>query len=222
LLPNETGQGVDLGFKWSFFDGRMALITGVYSAERNDVLQTVFDEELDRNVLVPDGQVQTDGIEIELNWQATKGLQILAGYGYSDNRLTKNPERPELVGKPGARGVGPYNFGLRTIYHFQSEALQGFSVRGSIRGQGKSLGEYGGGPYLRGGIQYPNDNRVNIWQPAWEVVDVGAGYNWRNSGSRWRHSLNLNLKNVLNEEYSIGNWNPQDKFSFSLTYSVRL
>ncbi|MEY4686483.1 MAG: hypothetical protein RIR76_506 [Verrucomicrobiota bacterium] len=222
LLPNETGRGVDLGFKWSLFDARLSLVTGIYSVELNDVLQSVFDEELGRSVLVPDGQEKADGVEVELNWQPTKGFQMLAGYGYTDHRLTKNPERPELVGKPAARGVAPYNFGVRAIYQFQNAALRGFSVRGSIRGQGKSLGEYGGGPYTRNGISYPNDNRVNIWQPAWEVVDVGAGYVWKKPARRWQHSLNLNLKNILNEEYSIGNWSPQDKFSWSLTYSVRM
>jgi len=220
LLPNENGQGVDIGFKSTWFGGRLNIVTGVYAIERNNVLQSYFDEDLSRNVLDASGQVKTDGIEVDLNWQLTDSLQILAGWGLTDNRITRNPERPDLEGKPAARGVAPYNYGVRMVYRFQGERLKGLSLRASVRGQGKSIGEFGNGAYTRGGIQYENDNRANVWQPGFTVVDVGAGYGWRTKGSRWRHRISVNFKNIFDETYSIGNWNPQDRFSSSFTYSL--
>ncbi len=221
LYPNEEGQGVEFGVKTTWFDGKLNLVLGVYAIERNNVLQTFFDEELGMNVTNVEGQIKTDGVELDFNWQVTPALQIVGGFGYMDNRVTKNDESPWIVGQLVARGPSPHNYGMAMVYRFQSTRWKGLSLRADFSGQGESLGEYGSGPYVRNGVTYANDGRVNIKQPGYTLVNVGASYSWRGRNSRWRHSVSFNVKNLFDEQYSRGNWIPGDGLSTSFTYSLK-
>ncbi len=221
LYPNEEGLGMEAGVKTSWFGGKLNLVLGVYAIERNNVLQTFFDEDLGQNVTNIDGQIKTDGIELDFNWQVTPALQVIGGAGYMDNRVTRNDESPWIVGQLVARGPSPYNYGMAAVYRFQSPRWKGLSLRADFSGQGKSLGEYGSGPYTRNGVTYANDGRVNIKQPGYTIFNAGAGYAWKGAKSRWRHSVALNFKNLFDEAYSRGNWIPADGFSSSFTYTLK-
>jgi hypothetical protein len=110
---------------------------------------------------------------------------------------------------------------MALVYRLQSRRLNGLSLRADFSGQGESLGEYGSGPYVRNGVAYANDGRVNIKQPGYTIFNVGASYAWRAGSNRWRHSVSLNCKNLFDERYSRGNWIPADGFSSSITYSLK-
>jgi iron complex outermembrane receptor protein len=221
LYPNEKGQGAEFGVKTTWFDGKLNFVLGVYGIERNNVLQTFFDDDLGMNVTNIDGQIKTDGVEFDFNWQVTPALQVIGGFGYMDNRVTRNDESPWVVGQLVARGPSPYNYGMALVYRLQSRRLNGLSLRADFSGQGESLGEYGSGPYVRNGVAYANDGRVNIKQPGYTIFNVGASYAWRAGSNRWRHSVSLNCKNLFDERYSRGNWIPADGFSSSITYSLK-
>ena len=221
LYPNEEGQGAEFGVKTTWLGGKLNVVLGVYAIERNNVLQTFFDEDLGMNVTNIDGQIKTDGVELDFNWQVTPALQVIGGFGYMDNRVTKNDESPWVVGQLVARGPSPYNYGMAFVYRFQSTRWKGLSLRADFSGQGESLGEYGSGPYVRNGITYANDGRVNIKQPGYTIFNAGASYSWRGQNSRWRHSISFNVKNLFDEQYSRGNWIPADGLSTSFTYSLK-
>lgn len=222
LYPNEEGLGLDFGFKTSFFDKKLHLTVGGFFITKSNVLQSYTDE---NGIPVTDvtGEIKSDGAELELNWQLTPSLQIVAGGAWMDNRVTKNNERPWTVGHLVARGPAPYNYGLAIIYRFKTGFLKGLTLRADVKGQGSSLGEVGSGEYTRGGVTYQNDNRINIKQPGFTILNAGASYSFR-TGSRssaFRHTISLNLKNLTDKEYSTGNWIPKDGFTASLSYSLK-
>ncbi len=222
LYPNEEGEGMEFGVKTTWLDGKLNVVLGAYAIERNNVLQTFFDEDLGMSVTNIDGQIKTDGVELDFNWQLTPALQVIGGFGYMDNRVTKNDESPWVVGQLVARGPSSYNYGMAFVYRFQGTSLNGLSLRADFSGQGESLGEYGGGPYTRAGVTYANDGRINIKQPGYTIFNAGASYIWRGKNKSYRHSVSLNFKNLFDEQYSRGNWIPADGFSYSLTYSIKL
>lgn len=224
LYPNEEGVGLEAGFKAALLDSKLNAVLTFYKIERNNVIQSYFSEELGMTMTDVDGQVKTDGVELDFNWQATPALQLIGGGGVMDNRVTKNRESPWIVGQMVARGPAPYNYGLAAVYRFQGSRLKGLTLRADLSGQGESLGEYGGGPYTRSGITYANDGRVNVKQPGYTIYNIGASYSWRAKGAdkrSWRHTLGLNMKNLTNKQYSRGNWIPADGFSTSLTYTLK-
>lgn len=221
LYPNEEGVGYEAGVKTVWLGGKLSVTAGVYSVERNNVLQTYADEQLGIAVTDVSGQIVSDGVEIDFNWQPGERWQVMGAYGYSDTRVTKNPEAPQVVGLPPARGPAPYNYGLALIHRVRGGPLAGLTLRADVSGQGRAIGEYGSGPYTRGGIRYPHDGRQAIWKPAFTVINAGASYAIRARTGRWRHHVSLNLKNLADRQYAIGNWIPADGFSVSLGYSLR-
>lgn len=220
LYPNEEGTGVEAGLKAALLGGRLNFTLGAYAIERNNVLQTYLDEQLGVSVTNVDGQIKTDGVELDFNWQASASLQFLGGFGYMDNRITRNRESPWVVGQLVARGPSAQNYGVAAIYRIRGGALRGLTLRADTSGRGKALGENGTGPYTRNGVTYANDGRVNVLQPGYTIVNAGASYAWRGA-QRWRQSLSLNFKNVLDKRYTFGNWIPADGFSVSATYTVK-
>lgn len=224
LYPNEEGVGREAGFKAAFLDGRLNAVLSFYKIERNNVIQTYFSEEHGMSMTDVDGQVKTDGVELDFNWKVTPALQLIGGAGLMDNRVTKNKQSPWIVGQMVARGPAPYNYGLAAVYRFQGTRLKGLTLRANFSGQGESLGEYGSGAYTRAGITYENDGRINVKQPGYTIYNVGASYSWRVKGATkrsWRHTLSLNVKNLFDKQYSRGNWIPADGFSTSLTYTLK-
>lgn len=219
LLPNEEGSGTEFGAKFGLLGGKLNVTAAVYAIERSRILQTVQnDQGLD--VLEPTGEISSKGYELDFNWQATRGLQLLGSYGYNDSEITKNPQNPERVGLPQSR-VPNHNYSLAASYRVQSDRLKGLTLRAALSGQSESLGEYGGGAYTRAGVAYTHDGRNSLYMPGWTVVDVGGSYQWRTKGGRHRHNLSVSLKNLLDERYATGNWLPADRFNFSLTYTFR-
>ena len=218
LLPNEDGSGTEFGVKLALLDERLNITTAAYFIDRNRILQSVTDDQ-GLETLEPTGQISSNGFELDFNWQATPALQILGSYGYNDSAITKNPQAPERVGLPQTR-VPHHNFSLAAAYRFQQDSLKGLTLRLGVTGQSEALGEYGGGPYVRGGVSYRNDGRSEIYMPGFSVVDLGASYQWRRQGSKYGHRIGLNLKNLLDERYATGNWLPADRFSFSLSYNL--
>lgn len=221
LFPNEEGTGLEAGVKAIVLDGNLTFTATVYEIKRLNVLQTYTDEQLGERVTDVSGAVKSDGIEFDYNWQVTPALQLMGGIGITDNRVTKNPERPERVGLPLARGPADYNYSCVAVYRFREGTLRGLRLRAAVRGQGKSLGEYAGGPYTRGGITYEHDGRNSIWQPGFTVVDIGASYGWRGKDRRLRHHVSVNVRNLFDRKYSTGNWIPANGINGSVAYTIR-
>jgi len=220
LYPNEEGVGVEGGIKAVVMDGKVTFTATYYEIKRINVLQTYTDEQLGMRVTEANGEVESKGYEIDYNWQVTPSLQLLGGVGITDSQVTKNLENPERVGLPLPRGPADYNFSSVIVYKIGDGRLKGVRLRAAVRGQGKSLGEYGTGPYTRGGITYATDGRNDLWQPSFTRVDIGTSYSWR-SGKRLRHSVSFNVRNLLDKKYSTGNWIPADRINASATYSLR-
>lgn len=217
LLPNEEGSGYEFGAKIALLEGRLNLTTAVYSIERSRILQTVMNDQ-GLEVLEPTGEIASEGFEFDFNWQAAPGLQFLGSFGYNQSEITRNPQAKERIGLPQAR-VPTRNYSFAASYRVQADRLKGLVLRTGVTGQSEALGEYGGGPYTRAGISYPHDGRNAIYMPGWTAVDVGGSYQWRTHGGRFRHTVGVSLKNVLDERYATGNWLPADRRNFSITYT---
>ncbi len=226
LLPSEEGTGFDFGFKTSFFNRKLNLTLGGFLITKNNVLQNYTNEEGIPTTDVA-GQIKSDGAEVEINWQIGRSLQIIGGAALMDNRVTRNDEMPWTVGKLVARGPSPYNYGLAIVYRFKSGLLNGLTLRADCKGQGYSIGEYGSGPYSRtyGGVTYTfeNDNKINIKQPGYVIFNAGISYKVKPDRRKsLTHTFSLNLKNITDKKYTVGNWMPRDDFTINFGYRLSL
>ncbi|RAI37513.1 hypothetical protein CH341_29505 [Rhodoplanes roseus] len=89
-----------------------------------------------------DGEVRSRGFEIEGKIEPWKGFNVVAGYSYTDARITQ--DNPETVGgysKVGLRQTAvPYHkASLWLDYRFQDPALQGLKVGTGVRYIGSSM-----------------------------------------------------------------------------------
>lgn len=164
------------GIKQSFLNNRLLGTLSVY-------------ELLRRNVLVPDpldpfsfniqtGEQRSRGIEIELNGQVTRGLNLNATYAAIEAVVTKDT-RPELVGSRLV-GVPRSSGGVYGNYIFDERILRGFSVGG--------------------GIYFATESYANLpnrdWRlPSYARVDANVGYRREN----WR--FDFTVKNLNNVRY---------------------
>lgn len=140
---------------------------------------------------IANGEIQSKGIEFEVNANPINGLNIRGGYSYNDSKTTRTDDPLILNKRPleaGPRNL--YNFWAN--YAFQNEALKGFGLGFGFNGASERFVKN----YTTTG---------NFTLPAYTVYSASAFY----EADKYRISLKLN--NVTNLEYYKG-WttiNPQ-------------
>ena len=169
--PEEAKQ-VEAGAKYDRVDANLTATAALFKIDKKDVL-TFFNCALG-TCAQQLGEVQSKGLELELNWRPLEALQLTSGYAYTDAKVTTATD-PLLV---GARLVNvPKNSAhLWARYDF-SGALQGLGV-----GVGASyIGD-------RAGTLRATGNTTVLRLPAYTVVDTGIYYVF----SRYAFTLKVN------------------------------
>jgi len=182
LDPEET-TSYEVGAKASLFRDQLQLSAAVFRLERkNAVTQST-------PVVVQDGEVRVQGLELGVSGNITPEWQVFGGYTWMDSELVKgalttgglpNP----LNGQPLAN-TPEHSFSLFTTYR----VMPNLSVGGGVYYVSDSFGGNQGG--AGGGT-----NR--IYAPEYTRVDLFASYDINETAS-----LQLNVQNAGDEEYII-------------------
>ncbi|MBW4678263.1 MAG: TonB-dependent siderophore receptor [Desmonostoc geniculatum HA4340-LM1] len=88
------------------------------------------------------GEQRSRGFDLTLGGEILPGWSIIAGYAYTDAKVTADNSIPSPVGNR-FRGVPQNSFNLWTKYEFQSGALQGFGVGLGLFYVGERAGDFG-------------------------------------------------------------------------------
>ena len=131
------GNDIEAGIKKEWFGGRWVSSASVYQITRVNALTpdtdpthvngtTTFQVQL--------GETKSKGVEIDINGEIAKGLNLILNYAYTSSEITKeSPDQPtKTVGNVTAGTVNHITNGWLT-YHFSKGALDGFGLNGGIQ-----------------------------------------------------------------------------------------
>ncbi|MDG2243304.1 MAG: TonB-dependent receptor [Rhodospirillaceae bacterium] len=177
----ETTNAYEIGFKARLMDGRLALNGAVFRTDVTDAQQFEF---------FPVGSIQAvsridkqkvEGFEVDFNVAVTEGVQIFAGYGYTDAKVTELLAQPLFVGN-------------RVPYIEKDNLLVGAQFNTPVSGDIELVGrvEY----KRRGSIWYDSSNLPGSRRDPIELVDARIGL----ATDDW--SLTLWGRNLNNEKYA--------------------
>lgn len=187
-LENETSQGWDYGFKSAFLDDRLIFTVGGFYIERFGVKTTVRDPITGLNEVVAAGTQLSKGVEFEGSWRVNNDLTVQASLSTVWARILYNGNATTDVGRRPA-GVPDDQASFTWRYSFRALGFPGLMWNGGV---------------VYTGSAFPNstatDARRNVQTGSATIVNSGLTYSWR-SGDRWRHSVRLSAKNLLEKEY---------------------
>lgn len=170
-----TGRLYEGGIKQSFLNDRVLATLAVYQLQRRNVL---VPNPINPSFNIQTGEQRSRGIEIEVNGQVTRQLNLSANYAAIEAVVAEDT-RANLVGNRLV-GVPKQSGGIYGNYRFDNRLLRGFSA--------------GGGVYFAGARFATLPNRV--WTlPTYGRVDLNFGYRREN----WR--FDVAVKNLTDERY---------------------
>jgi iron complex outermembrane receptor protein len=223
LNASETAHGIDYGFKTGFFQDKLQFTLGGFYINRVGVTVTELDasgQQVDTNA----GNQNAKGVEFDFTWRATSDLTFLGGYGYVNAKITANGRDLDSIGRrPGK--IPATNFGLAMKYNLPG-ALKGVIFNAGVTYIGDTFPDSTGGGITEGassprrGFVLSNDGRRDLKLPSYTVVDFGLAYRLRPANSHYAHTLRLNVKNALEEDYIDINKKPGDTRAIFVTYAI--
>jgi iron complex outermembrane receptor protein len=245
-LPNETGKGWEAGVKAGLLSNRVTFTLGYFDITLDNVPTTVNDPATGRTVTLTNGRQASKGVELDFNYAPTADLQFFGGYGYTDAKIVSFEGARHLVGTP-TRRTPKNTFGLGAKYDFRSGALRGAYLTLGYKYNGESLPNPSTGRNLTASASNPivnkrmpngllpfadrpenalitvgqvrvDDGRESVRNAAYSILDLGAGYRWRQD--RYNHKLQVNLGNVFDKRYTYGSSGQGDRLSVSGTYDL--
>ncbi len=200
-LPPERSQTVELGAKWLFMDGDLALRAALYRTDKDWERNT----DLESTSTILTKKRRTDGFELELAGRITDNWEIFSGLALMDARILEVAENvsattgaithadARLEGQR-ARNTPVATFNLWSTYKLTSN----WKVGGGLEAKGARYGysptgtvaqtSVGTGVFRQGSFD-PNV------APGYARVDAMLGYEQK----KW--AMRLNVKNVLNKLY---------------------
>ncbi|MEO9600360.1 TonB-dependent siderophore receptor [Parasphingorhabdus sp.] len=117
----EDSEQFELGVKSEFFDGALQASGALYRIDKNNVLIT------ENGILVlRDGQ-SSQGMELSLSGQPTDGMNIVAGYAYTDAEVRGGANDGNQP-----RNVAEHTFNLWASYEVQAGSLEGLGFGGGL------------------------------------------------------------------------------------------
>lgn len=178
--PEQANQ-MEFGVKTNLFTNRLNATISYYDIKVKDRVIT------DPNSLfnkIQGGEVESKGVEIELNANPIKGLNIRAGYSYNDSETTKS-DNLEILNKR------PLEAGPESLYH----AWANYELtNGKFKGLGFGAGINGASE--RFAINYVSTGEFIL--PSYTIANASIYYQAK------KYSLSLKLNNAFNKEYYKG------------------
>ncbi|WP_284652267.1 TonB-dependent siderophore receptor [Flavobacterium terrisoli] len=178
----EYANQYEFGLKTNLYKDIISASISYYNIDVKDRLMT---DPTNINNSIQGGEVNSKGVEVSFTANPMKGFNIIAGYGYNDNEVTKDNPGDGYLGHRSEE-AGPQNLvNLWANYTFLVGDLKGFG--------------FGfGGNYAS---EYKTLHRANIGTfelPSFTVLNSALSYN------NDKFNLTLKVNNLLNEKYYSG------------------
>ncbi|MCC5601445.1 TonB-dependent receptor [Nostoc sp. CHAB 5714] len=172
LFEPERGRQFEVGVK-ADLNSRLSATLALYDLTRTNVLVT---DPNDDDFQIQTGEQNSRGIELSLSGEILPGWNIIAGYAYTDARITK-----DTTFEVGSRlqNAADHAFNVWTTYEIQKGDLQGLG--------------FGLGLFFVGDRAGDLPNTYDI--PSYLRTDASIFYN------RDRFRIGLNFKNLFDVEY---------------------
>lgn len=137
-LPNEFGEGSEVGLKAGFLDNRLSFTATVYEITRTNVARDTLDTTTGAAITVLSGEEKSTGYELDFNYVATPELQFFGGYGNNRTETVSNAQARHLEGSPLRRSPRD-NLGLGAKYEFKSGTFKGLFATAGYKYYGRSI-----------------------------------------------------------------------------------
>ncbi|WP_084639116.1 TonB-dependent receptor [Cellulophaga fucicola] len=177
----EQANQLEFGLKTNLFNGRLNATVSYYDITVSDKVMTDPTSAFNK---IQDGEVESKGIEIEINANPINGLNIKAGFSNNDSEITKT-DNAILAGTRPIEAGAETLYNLWTNYEFQEGNLDGFGVGFGLNGASESSI-----------INYGPGGTFDL--PSYTIYNSSVFY----QADKYRVGLKLN--NMFNETYYKG------------------
>jgi iron complex outermembrane receptor protein len=214
-IDPQTGEGYEVGVRYSRNDGRLRVEVLAYEQKRTNISRDFFvresnvigepSEQVIATYQLASGVEESKGIEISFNWNPTAEFGIFASGLLSDGEVVSNDQAPEEVGFQLVRSPEKmYNVWAR--YAAKAGPLQGFvfGAGATYRQETRTL------PTL------PDRFRLS---DAYTFARAMVAYEFGTDARK--HTITLNVENLLDEEYVAENAILSEPLITRLTYSLK-
>jgi outer membrane receptor protein involved in Fe transport len=194
----EKASGAEIGFKGRFRDGTVQVTTAIYDYKFKDLQESEFDSATISFSTQNAAVATTRGIESDISWQASAGLNLRASLNYNRGRFASFNNAPCFAGQTsGCSAAGTQNLsGARLPYSSDWTEVLGFTWDRPVSpGYRLSLGS---------DVQYlsPVNSSAQLssnanYGPIW-LIGANLGL-YADERDTWR--LELIGRNLLNEHY---------------------
>lgn len=169
--PEESDQ-IELGVKSEFFNSKLQTSAALYSIDKENVISVV-----NGIPVLLDGQ-SSQGVELSVSGQPIKGMNIVAGYAYTDAEVSG-----QGVEGNRPRNVGEHSLNLWTSYEWKT----GLGIGGGVFYTDDRFGD--------------DENTFSL--DSYTLVDLSAWYTLQVPGGSGDRAVRLQvaLKNLTDEEY---------------------
>lgn len=188
--PPERSQVKELGAKWQLLDGRLALRTALYQADK----QWERNTDLESSAGILTRKRRTTGIEFELAGRITDRWEVFSGLALMDAKVVKQgltntgaDADPRFVGVR-ARNTPPYTFNLWSTYKLDEH----WTVGAGAEAKGKRTGY---GQTAATSTSFVNGVFVPNSVPNYLRWDAMASWDSK------RYTFRVNAYNLLNKVY---------------------
>lgn len=200
ILKPEKANQFEVGLKSNLYQDRISFTASYYDIRVTDKTMSASDG---LNV-VQAGKVRSKGVELSLITSPFDGMNLIAGYSYNDNKVTKDGANSNYIGLRTEES-GPANlFNFWASYKAEKGALKGFTIG------------FGGNTASK----YNTLNRIlthKFTLPGYTIFNGLVSY----SGNKY--TLSLKADNLANKKY-FGGWStvtPQKLRTISLAMNYK-
>ncbi|MDR6940453.1 TonB-dependent receptor [Mucilaginibacter pocheonensis] len=212
----------EFGVKNDFLNGNLSVNVTAYRILNNNLAQTapfLADGSANTNTNIKElvGETKSDGVELDIAGHPVKGLDLLAGYSYTNAKYTKTSTAvgSNMAGQP-LLNVPKHTANTSLFYTFYNGDLKGFKVGASVYYLGDRTAGNANTVGQTPTATQPRSRLVSV--SGFTTVDASVGYTYKKLSIIGKIS---NIGNVLNynvhENYSI-NPIPPRQFLTTLTY----
>lgn len=177
----EEGKSYEVGVKWQALDQQLSVDAAVYHIVKRNVLTL---DPVDPTFSIAAGEVRSRGFDLNVAGNITPEWRMIGGYAFVDAEVSK-----DNTIRSGTRlaNIPRNSFSLLNVYEFQNGAAKGLGLGMAVKYVDERAGQTSATAYDMQG---------------YSVVDLLSFYQL-NEHVR----LNLDVKNLFNEEYEEGAFN---------------
>ena len=177
----EEGKSYELGVKWKTLEDQLTVDAAIFHTIKENVLTL---DPVDSNYSVAAGRVRSRGFDLNVAGNITSNWRVLGGYSYVDAEVVKDNSL-----QTGTRlaNIPRSSYNLLNVYEFHEGTLNGLGLGLGVRHVADRAGQTANSTYN---------------MASYTVADVLSFYQITP-----KLRVNLDVKNVFNEDYEEGAFN---------------